>query len=115
MATKIVLTVGSGLTEQEQTDLRYLLTDALGEFAASRSPANEYVKSRYPDDQRFFAYDDKVAQVERRNTLARKLHNAALHFEVVPCPSNCRMGHLYSDSSADADGPAIGPCPVCNS
>jgi hypothetical protein len=83
MVTKIVLTVEDGLTEQEQTDLRYLLTDALGEFAARRTPAKEYVETRYPDDKQYFAFDDKLAQVERRNTLARKLHNAALHFEVA--------------------------------
>jgi hypothetical protein len=83
MAMKIILTVDDGLTEQEQADLRYLLSDALGEFAARRTPAKAYVEERYPDDKHYFAFDDKLAQVERRNTLARKLHNAALHFEVT--------------------------------
>jgi len=83
MITKIVLTVEDGLTEQEQTDLRYLLVDALGEFAARRTPAASYVETRYPDDKHYFAYDDKLAQVERRIVLARKLHNASLAFEVA--------------------------------
>ena len=83
MATKIILTVDEGLTEQEITDLRFLLSDALGEFAAARTPAKEYVKGRYPDEKEYYAYDGKLAQVERRNLLAEKLHNAALRFEVA--------------------------------
>jgi hypothetical protein len=83
MQTKIILTVDGGLTDDEQADLCYLFSDALGEFAARRTPAKQYVEERYPDDKRYFAFDDKLAQVERRNTLALKLHSAALNFEVL--------------------------------
>jgi hypothetical protein len=83
MQTKITLTVDGGLTEDELTNLRYLIDDALGEFVARRSPARQYVEERYPDDGRYFAFNDKLAQVELRNQLAHKLHRAALKVEDV--------------------------------
>lgn len=82
MATKIILKVDDGLTEQEQTDLRYLLTDALGEFASRRTPEVDYVRGRYPD-LNTGPLEDKIRQVMRRNLLAKKLHNAALTFRAV--------------------------------
>lgn len=82
MATKIILKVDDGLTEQEQTDLRYLLPDALGEFASRRTPEVDYVHGRYPD-LNTGPLEDKIRQVMRRNLLAKKLHNAALTFRVV--------------------------------
>lgn len=84
MATKIVLTVEEGLTKQEVEDLRYLLTDALGEFAARRTPARDYVENRYPGSDVYpgALREKNVQQVERRNALAKKLHDVALHFEV---------------------------------
>jgi len=87
MATKIIMTVDAGLSVEEQADLKYLLSDALGEFAARRTPALEYVKNRYPDEKIYYQANDKLAQVERRNDLACKLHNAALTFDVThPVP-----------------------------
>ncbi len=86
MPDKIVLTVDDGLTEQERTDLRYLLSDALGEFAGHRTPADDYVARRYPGPDYFPDREEKVAQVRRRNALARKLHGAALSFEVERQP-----------------------------
>lgn len=77
MSTKIILNVDSGLSRQEMDDLRYLLADALGEFAAHRTSAHEYVLGRYPD-LREAALEDKIKQVARRIQLARKLHDATL-------------------------------------
>lgn len=86
MPTKIVLTVEEGLTEEEANDLRYLLTDALGEFADRRTPAQVYVEKRYPDlallNVPTSAFEAKCKQVERRNAIAKKLHNVALHCTV---------------------------------
>ncbi len=83
-ATKIVLTVDGGLTEQDVSDLRHLLADALSEFAATRANPAEYVRQRYPDNKEdFYAFDGKLAQVERRVDLARKLHDAALNVELI--------------------------------
>lgn len=88
MATKIVLTVDDGLTAQEVDDLRYLLSDALGEFAARRTPARDYVENRYPGPDYYPDREEKVEQVRRRCAVARKLHNAALGFET---PSEKRL------------------------
>ena len=83
MPAKIILTVDDDITEEEQKDLQYLLSDALSEFATCRSPAKDYVANRYPGKDYLPDRLDKVAQVERRIDLARKLHNAALHPEVL--------------------------------
>lgn len=83
MAMKIVLTVEEGLSQQEVDDLRYLLSDALGEFAARRTPARDYVENRYPGPDYYPDREEKIAQVARRCVLARKLHDASLGFEVV--------------------------------
>jgi hypothetical protein len=81
MATKIILTVTDGLTAQETEDLRYLLSDALGDFAAGRNDAAEYVDKRYPGTDYYPEREEKIQQVLRRVRLARKLHDAALSFE----------------------------------
>jgi hypothetical protein len=82
MATKIILTVDDGLTEEEIKDLTFLLSDALHDFAALRTPAIAYVRKRYPDQKLNFDGEGKIMQVERRTWLAQKLHNAALAFEI---------------------------------
>jgi hypothetical protein len=85
MAAKIILTLEVDISEQEQKDLEYLISDALAEFATRRYPAKDYVDERYPKTNEGYNWVDrteKVAQVERRIDLARKLHNAALHPEV---------------------------------
>lgn len=75
MSTKIILNVDSGLSRQEMDDLRYLLADALGEFAARRTSVRGYVLGRYPD-LRDAALEDKIKQVAGRVQLASKLHAA---------------------------------------
>jgi len=79
-SSKFVLTVEGGLTDQEVSDLRYLFADALREFAEARANPAAYVRSRYPNEKELYAYDGKLAQVERRVDLARKLHHAAMSF-----------------------------------
>lgn len=83
MATKIILTTDEQLTDKDVDDMSYLLSDALGEFAARRTPAREYVVQRYPGPDYYPDREEKVQQVERRITLARKLHSAALHPQVM--------------------------------
>ncbi len=83
MPSKVIMVVDDGLSAQETDDLRYLLVDALGEFAVARTPAPDYVDRRYPGPDYYPDRAKKVAQVERRNSLAKKLHNSALHFVVV--------------------------------
>lgn len=90
MATKIVLTIDDGLTESEANDLRYLLSDALGEFAASRlrgGSAEAYVEGRYPGPDYYPDRTEKVEQVKRRIDLAKKMHNPALSFEILQYPA----------------------------
>lgn len=88
MATKIVLTVDEGLTEQEVNDLRYLFADALAEFQTARFPVRDYVERRYPDNgiAGCFTWDEKTRQVQSRVTLAQKMHNPVLQLQVVPEP-----------------------------
>lgn len=76
MSTKIILTTDETLTMEEVSDLSFLFADALGEFAARRSDARDYVEGRYPDLVEG-EFDDKVIQV------ARKLHNAALTYKTI--------------------------------
>ena len=80
MAIKIVLTVET-LSTEEQGDLERMLRAALGEFAARRTPALEYVKERYPEEKIYYQANDTLAQTERANDLACKLHAAPLSFE----------------------------------
>ena len=78
--TKIVLTLDGPLTEQERTDLRYLLTDAFWEFTEARK--GNYVERRYPTMPEEFK-GKMVEQVERRVTLAHKLHHATFQMAIV--------------------------------
>ena len=82
MATKIILTTDETLTMEEVSDLRFLFTDALGEFVARRSPQVDYVHGRYPE-LRGAVLEDKVRQVMARTQLAHKLHNAALTYKTI--------------------------------
>lgn len=109
MATKIVLTVEEGLSKQEIEDLRYLLTDALGEFAARRTPARDYVDGRYTTDTYAGAHREcKVQQVERRNALAKKMHDAALHFQTESVEPHCPTPVFeYYSSCGDDDKAAM--------
>ncbi len=85
MPTTITLTLETALTEQQLEDLRYLLSDALGDFRAGRRPATHYVETRYPE-LTGAAFDAKVEQVERRCSMALRLHNTALNPTVTVTP-----------------------------
>lgn len=82
MATMIIMTVDGGLSTQEVQDLRYLLSDALGDFAVKRSDEVKYVDARYPGPDYYPDRDNKIEQVRRRIQLARKMHNVVLGFVV---------------------------------
>lgn len=83
MKNRIILTVDDGLSSKEIEDLRYLLSDALGDFAVKRADPISYVETRYPGPDYYPDREEKVQQVARRVKLARKLHNAALGFTVI--------------------------------
>lgn len=58
-------------------EVRYLLMDALYEFAAHRTPENEYVAKRYPkgycgDHKRD---NEKLIEVIKRVKTAREMHS----------------------------------------
>jgi hypothetical protein len=80
MSTKIIINIEEGLSHQEMDDLRYLLSDAVSEFAVHRTPATLYVDKRYPGDDVYAGEErsKKIAQVQRRIELATKLHACAL-------------------------------------
>jgi len=83
MAAKIILTIEEGLTTREVDDLRYLLSDALGDFAVKRNDAKAYVEGRYVGADYYPNQDEKIQQVLRRVRLARKLHGPALQFTIA--------------------------------
>lgn len=75
MKTLITLTLEQ-LSEQERKDLTYILTDALGEFCRVREPVVTYVLNRY-EPYAVQEAKDKMAEVERRVALAKRLKAAA--------------------------------------
>jgi hypothetical protein len=76
---QVILELAEPLSEQEQSDIKYLLTDALGEFASAR--LNGYVERRYGShDENFKAAKRK--QVEQRLALAGKLREVAFQVKV---------------------------------
>lgn len=99
MRANITIEVPGGLTEQEQSDLRFLLADAFSEFAAARALPLEYVAQRYlgrviiPRE----LWSVKIDEVQRRADLARKLHAASLGFSVTHDPG-LAPGHVISVS-----------------
>jgi len=84
MISRLILTLDRQLSVEERDTLRYLISDALAEFASHREPAKEYVDKRYPNVEGYawLDRDKKVQQVYGRTKLARSLHNAALGVEV---------------------------------
>jgi hypothetical protein len=86
MATKIILTIDDGLSQQEIDDLRYLFSDAFGEFATRRWPPDDYVEQRYPGKDVYPPGPrriEKIVQVQRRVALAQRVNTAAHTFETV--------------------------------
>lgn len=108
MSTKIILTVEEDLTEAERDKLRGLLRDAFYEFAGARTPARVYVADRYPvTDGTPFPVgprrEAKIAEVETRITLARKLHHATFALEsTFDPPREYPVLESYSDMDARA-------------
>lgn len=84
MATFITIKLEENLTKEQQDALRYLFSDALGEFKLHRWPAEEYLEKRYPGDKVLCdqaARDRKLASIKLRNELAELLHNPVLRLE----------------------------------
>ena len=84
---------GEPLSDEEQTMLTILLSDAFSEFVARRTPELDYVQNRYPhlimrESDLGQEYNVKVNQVMQRNVLAKKLRHAAFTVKVkeVPAP-----------------------------
>lgn len=113
MSTRIIMTIEEGLSRQEMDDLRYLLSDAVSEFAVARYPAHAYVEKRYPGDGVYAgaARDEKIAQVARRIKLAEKLHAGSLLLDYEhECPhqptaiadyyKSCDEDHLAAMTAA---------------
>jgi hypothetical protein len=96
MGTKIILTIEEELTEPECNDLQLLLCDALSEFATRRSPAAQYVDERYPATNEGYNWvnrPEKVAQVQRRITLAQKLHKGVFDHVIDPEPRDAKRAY----------------------
>ncbi len=101
MATKLILTFERSLTEQELTDLRFILPDALDRFVSTRTPVIDYVEGRYPNLTvngvgKGPTFSAKVDQVARRVALATKMHHAAFSMEVEHVPTKLAPGHVLS-------------------
>lgn len=81
---KVVLEVDLGepgvtaLTTEEQIQMvRGVVCSALSEFEATRTPAKEYMDVRYPPEKYLWDRAEKMADVELRAFVARKLHHQA--------------------------------------
>lgn len=80
----IIFTIPDDLSAEEITDLRYLFSDAINAFIATRTPEEHYVNTAYGGhNSGKLMLADKVAQVRRRVALAKKLYNATLNFEIL--------------------------------
>lgn len=80
MSTKIILTVDNGLSAQEIDDLRFLLSDAIGEFVVC---CEESLRSAtcLPRVSRDYSNTAAMRQMARQAQLARKLAAAAATLE----------------------------------
>lgn len=81
MGTKIILELPSDFNADE-SDLKQLLRDALGEFVSARTPISTYVNERYggfAPGQTFLAL--KRAEVQKRVLWAAELGYAAIRKE----------------------------------
>lgn len=78
--TNITLIYRSTLTPQEETDLHFLIMDALHDFQMARK--GDYIARRYPNASESFK-QRKQESVDRRLTLARKLQDDAAHLMVT--------------------------------
>lgn len=74
----LTMSLDAPLTADERKELHDLLCDALAEFRCARTPAREYVDTRYPDVEgyRWLNRDKKVIEVSKRCMLAERLRNA---------------------------------------
>lgn len=117
------MTVDEDFTPQDVEDLRYLLSDALCEFAAHRDDVDAYVRKRH---EKYGMTDAEVekkrVQVRRRVRLARKLHNAAIGHTVEAWPSDLVSAvsavraverRCYHCSQIPSDCTCLKPCDFC--
>lgn len=100
MATIITIKMEEDLKPEVQDELRYLFGDALHEFQGNRRPIHEYFDKQYGDRKVYVTDADrakKMAQIDRRVTLAGMLHNPVLRLE-----SKTGLGEGHSDPSKEA-------------
>jgi hypothetical protein len=108
MSTKVTITLNieDGLSRQEMDDLRYVLSDALGEFSARRTPADGYVKHTYGKALDDDAQTAKIKEVRRRTSLADKLLPMILTYEHMTPHTAMAIADYYKSCEED-DLPAM--------
>ena len=76
---QLVLVVDEPLTEEERKALRFILSDALGDFFKARDgDAEAYVDRVYGQVE---YREEKIREVDSRLKLSQNLHNAAIQVE----------------------------------
>jgi Ribonuclease G/E len=88
-ATRVLLEIASGLSQEEIPYVQQILRDAIGEFISARSssdlnaPADTltYVNKRYPE-LTGIARERKIDEVMLRKAIARKLRRAVDDVEI---------------------------------
>ena len=78
---KIVLEIRDGDVRFDEAQIKLLLRDALGEFAAARTPADAYVQRRYQGNASLCT-PTKVAEVTKRVEAAFWLSRATITVEL---------------------------------
>jgi hypothetical protein len=100
MATIITIKMEEDLKSEVRLELGGLFADALYEFKGNRTPIAEYFKKRYGDGKTYFNEAErakKMAQIDRRVTLASMLHNPVLRLE-----ARSGLGEGHSDPEKEA-------------
>lgn len=86
MITVITIRMEGELKKEQQDELRVLFADALGDFKAGRTPVQEYFQKRYGNGHVYKTDAErakKMAQIDRRVSLANMLHNPVLNLTVT--------------------------------
>lgn len=83
--TTIVIELDEKLSDMQKMELRELFADALHEFKGNRTPIQAYWDKRYGNGRVYTTDAErarKLAQIDRRVSLAGLLHNPVLRLEV---------------------------------
>lgn len=73
------------MPETNETEIRYILMDALGEFVSHRGPtARQYVAKRYNDNSFSEEWKErKIVEVDHRRSVSEALKNSVSEIKIT--------------------------------